>query len=222
MKERPVLFSAPMVRAILEGRKTQTRRIVKMPSDLIDRVQFVRAEFADKSTPGQCGAFWVMEDGGPVGSPISCKYGQAGDRLWVRETYGDCTPGADALTGTKWQRPWYRADADAYGLLGHDGDGPVYVEDVKWRPSIHMPRLASRIGLEVTGVRVERLQDISEADAIAEGIELLHGRYTFNGGLHESRSAVNAFFALWDSVHGQGAWDANPWVWVVEFRRVKP
>lgn len=210
-KERPILFSAPMVRAILEGRKTQTRRIVKMPSDLIDRVQFVRAEFADKSTPGQCGAFWAMEGDGPVGPPISCKYGQAGDRLWVRETWME---DHSATTDEHGRLPiLYRATC-----LNHPAE--------RWRPSIHMPRWASRIDLEVTGVRVERLQDISEADAIAEGLDRVNdGAAQF--GVHGLATSWRndpreAFCALWESINGDRSWDTNPFVWVIEFKRIKP
>mgnify|MGYP000491065299 FL=1 len=194
MKERPILFSAPMVRAILSGAKTQTRRVVKQDREgLLDC----------KPTPAW-DAFWQC---------VACPYGQPGDRLWVRETFGDCTPGADAVVGTKWERPWYRADADDYGLLGHDGEGPVYVEDVQWRPSIHMPRWASRILLEITDVRVERVQDISDRDARDEGAEHIgdcEGAY------------VAGFRRLWEAINGDDSWAENPWVWVVTFRRVEP
>ena len=194
MKERPILFSAPMVRAILSGAKTQTRRVVKQDREgLLDC----------KPTPAW-DAFWQC---------VACPYGQPGDRLWVRETFGDCTPGADAVVGTKWERPWYRADADDYGLLGHDGEGPVYVEDVLWRPSIHMPRWASRILLEITDVRVERVQDISDRDARDEGAEHIgdcEGAY------------VAGFRRLWEAINGDDSWAENPWVWVVTFRRVEP
>ena len=194
MKERPILFSAPMVRAILSGAKTQTRRVVKQDREgLLDC----------KPTPAW-DAFWQC---------VACPYGQPGDRLWVRETFGDCTPGADAVVGTKWERPWYRADADDYGLLGHDGEGPVYVEDVRWRPSIHMPRWASRILLEITDVRVERVQDISDRDARDEGAEHIgdcEGAY------------VAGFRRLWEAINGDDSWAENPWVWVVTFRRVEP
>lgn len=194
MKERPILFKAPMVRAILDGSKTQTRRVVKQDREgLLDCKPIPAWDF-----------FWQC---------VACPYGQPGDRLWVRETFGDCTPGADAVVGTKWERPWYRADADDYGLLGHDGEGPVYVEDVRWRPSIHMPRWASRILLEITDVRVERVQDISDRDARDEGAEHIgdcEGAY------------VAGFRRLWEAINGDDSWAENPWVWVVTFRRVEP
>lgn len=212
MKERPILFSAPMVRAILEGRKTQTRRVVR---DII--WHGYEGHCRVRLTPEDHKGNDVLDDFRD--GRIRCPYGQPGDRLWVRETWATFA-GCGTVT--------YRASND---------DNPMGSPE-RWRPSIHMPRWASRIDLEVTGVRVERLQDISEADAMAEGIQLLNGRYTFNGGLHESRTAVESFQALWDSINGQPhierddsgreiarhdfSWDANPWVWVVEFRRVKP
>jgi hypothetical protein len=197
MRERPILFSAPMVRAILEGRKTMTRRIAKL------------TDAGHVKEPGGHRR-WHPAD---MDARQACPYGQPGDRLWVRETFGDCTPGADALVGTRWDKPWYRAEADEYGLLGHDGEGPVYVDDVKWRPSIHMPRRASRITLEITAVCVERLQEISEADVQAEGCT----------GSPLGPAADRLLFpTLWESINGPGSWDANPWVWVVGFRKVKP
>lgn len=208
MREHPILFSAPMVRAILEGRKTQTRRVVKpQPSAGVRASPFV--------TSG-------LEDG--HGRELRCPYGQPGDRLWVRERFAVDTKGADALVGQHYETPWYYADADEYGLLGHDGLGPIYVEALRWRPSIHMHRDQSRITLEVTGVRVDRLQDISDEDAAAEGID-----YQPNGGElyrpwrgHERwwERPRPAFRDLWDHINGPESWGANPWVWVVEFKRV--
>lgn len=162
MKERPILFSAEMVRAILDGRKTQTRRVIKpQPINALDRPP-----------------------------PCDCPYGKIGDRLWVRETQAKFHPAV------------YMADVaeDFY---------PSYL----WTPSIHMPRVASRITLEITAARVERLQDISEADAMAEGVSWKH-----NPAL--PTTPVNAFAALWTSVGGD--WDANPWVWCIDFQRVQP
>lgn len=192
MKERPILFSAPMVRAILESRKTQTRRVAK--------------EFAGRDDLDAILRRFPNQQG--------CPHGKRGDRLWVRESFWGC---------------------DAPGF----GDQPCVVYDDEWHgkeyrpaeirpwarkfgriPAIHMPRDCSRITLEITGVRVERLQQISEADAAAEGIQLLNGRFTFNDGLHESRSARDSFAALWESINGAESWESNPWVWVIEFARI--
>lgn len=156
MKERPILFSGPMVRAILDGRKTQTRRLIK---------------------PGR-----------------PCPYGQAGERMWVREAWGR-HPESHTIV--------YKADADR---------PPHFIGkscEPKWRPSIHMPRAYSRILLEITGVRRERLHDISNGDALAEGVEPRLGH-----------SAAYCFSLLWESIHGPNAWDVNPWVWVIEFKKL--
>lgn len=212
-RERPIIFSGPMVRATLDDRKTQTRRIVKP--------QPQHPRFRGMLALDDEGIELYLHDRTLVRA-VRCPYGKPGDRLWVRETWGDCSPGADALVGTKWDKPWYRADADTYGLLGHDGEGAVYVEDVKWRPSIHMPRSASRITLEVTAVRIERLQDISEADAVSEGIgQYDNGTFGLNNpGACMGPTAKVAYMRLWEFLHGPGFWDANPLVWVIEFKRI--
>lgn len=190
--ERPILFSAPMVRAILEGRKTQTRRIVKPQPSPSSDTAFIGLD-----------GIWRFSHPtlrGPVSheaDDVRCPYGQPGDRLWVREAWA-FHPDFPEST----RRAIYRADA------GVENDVP------RWRPSIHMPRWASRILLEITAVRVERLQDISETDAQAEGVaNSLHLR----GG----RLARENFAHLWWTINGDGSWEANPWVWVVEFKRVE-
>lgn len=207
MRERPIPFSAPMVRAILAGAKTQTRRIVKHhitgpnpPGGFYD--------WHDKRTGAWVGAHGGNLKFNKTNAAVLCPYGGPGDRLWVRETWHS-SPHFDCL---------YRADYDDGArlakVIAHGG----------WKSSIHMPRWASRITLEITDVRVERLQEISEADAIAEGIEpgsardfwKLYGRGA-NGDM--DRSPRVAYRSLWESIHGVGSWDANPWVWVVEFRR---
>ena len=183
MKERPILFSAPMVRALLAGTKTQTRRIVKA-RDL---------EWMD-----------VHQGLREPDNAERCPYGQPGDRLWVRETFARI----DGQT-----RPWIETDYQATYTHG-DRLGDTLGIKKRWTPSIHMPRHASRITLEVTGVRVERLQDISEADAIAEGVRnSLH--------LPGGRFARENFEHLWWTIHGDGSWESNPWVWVIEFKRVE-
>ena len=205
MKERPILFSAPMVRALLDGSKTQTRRVVK-PKHL-PFVENLTANFLD----GKWGE-----------RPMP--YGQPGDRLWVREN--------------GWERPertakMMREGADTWKPYYFDADGLSWQdsEDFKaWgfkrRPSIHMPRWASRITLEVTGVSVERLQDISEADSVAEGCTKNHNGYFWGGphdvsGLKQMATAQKAYRDLWESINGPGSWEANPWVWVVSFKHLE-
>jgi len=207
--ERPILFSAPMVRAILAGAKTQTRRVVK-PA-LAER------EWIEKRADG---GFWRCADGEPTcytgvwetheyaqQYPIRCPYGQPGDRLWVRETFGHFERNDQLKPGAK---IFYRAD----------GEAPA-VEP--WRPSIHMPRWASRITLDITGVRVERLNEISPADAVKEGIETCEysGEWlNYRNVASPSLTPQGSFRTLWESINGEDSWGANPWVWVVEFKRV--
>lgn len=208
-RERPILFSGPMVRAILEGRKTQTRRVIignrrKLLPTLVHAVANVLT-----------GKHWA-EPGGWV----SCPYGHPGDRLWVRETWGDGSafyPHSPVLYGA--DEP---ADLGASCRNQAEADRAQGREHrvlegcrchFRWRPSIHMPRTASRLSLEVLSVRVERLQDISEEDACAEGVVPLQ----MDMGTYRPR-----FEGLWDSINGQrpgASWADNPWVWVVGFKR---
>lgn len=202
MTERPILFSAPMVRALLAGRKTQTRRVVRHPHV---------AEIEAWHFNGVSWRFGVYGEGGGAADlgGMRCPYGVEGDRLWVRETWAKAGEAGDAVE--------YRAD-------NHDPRA------ARWRPSIHMPRWASRLTLAVTGVRVERLQDISESDAIAEGIEEHRGvkaagvssawRDYGNVG-RWCPDSVESYRSLWESINGRGSWAANPWVWVVEFEVCK-
>lgn len=193
MKERPILFSGAMVRAILDGRKTQTRRVAK--------------EFAGRDDLDLILRRFPHQNG--------CPYGQAGDRLWVREAFSgpwcmEAQGGMAATPPSKWgatSRIWYWADGS-----------PTHGDWTRPRPSIHMPRWASRITLEITGVRVERLQDISEADAVAEGC----GQDGSVDGVYVANNPRGAFFHLWRQINGPGSWDANPYVWVVSFRRIAP
>lgn len=220
MKERPILFSAPMVQAILDGRKTQTRRVVK-PQPHID------------SMGNFCvGDLNYGQDNGPCTRNFAkwkCPYGQVGDRLWVREnTQADHSH--DMVTLSKYA-------ADGVPVLYLHTSDPEYDGSVAhWqyprevRPSIHMPRWASRIDLLIKAVRVERLNDISEEDARAEGIKTIsHGRE--GNYYHHTRDGISpdnfcfpdgAFKDLWTRINGPESWAANPWVWVVEFERVKP
>ena len=194
MTERPILFSAPMVRAILNGRKTQTRRVIK-PQPEIAYVER-NGGWLEKKT-STSGNVFLSTSGGEGKTEhgwLKCPYGQAGDRLWVRETFSVC----EMDDGSQYA---YRATGDKIGCL-------------KWKPSIFMPRLARRITLEVTSVRVERLQDISDADALAEGVDQTN---TSIGGYATERCKQ-----LWKSINGPESWSANPWVWVIEFKRVQP
>ena len=202
MKERPILFSAPMVRAILDGGKTQTRRVVKSQPEFVGPESLHCAEVA----------LW-QEAVMALKSP----YGQPGDRLWVRETFQPTfAPGikhgdADWTTGEGYQ-PRYMATDERVEWI--DADDNI---TNRCKPAIHMPRWASRITLEVTGVRVERLQDISDSDAWDEGIDF--EAYTAAGGCKDAPRV--AFGDLWERINGPGSWEANPWVWVVEFKKLE-
>lgn len=209
MKERPILFSSPMVRALLDGTKTQTRRVMKPQPRRVDGgVPFGDAPAWAHAMPGSA----VMR----------CPYGKRGDRLWVREAYRflgvhDHVPPREVSSGPV----WYEAQDDV----------PFHPSEFgKLRPSMFMPRWASRITLEVTGVRVERLQDISEADAIAEGVDRFPGlrldddAAAFNriGPFDNDSFPIARYAVLWESINGPKSWDANPWVWAVEFKRITP
>lgn len=190
MKERPILFSAPMVCALLAGTKTQTRRVVKPQPHIVEEGGSV----VGVHTPDD-------QRHGRLGKMLYCPYGRPGDRLWVRETFA-------RIDGQ--QQPWIETDYRATYTHG-DRLGDSLGIKKRWSPSIHMPRHASRITLEVTGVRLERLQDISASDARAEGI----GRNQC-----PDWHAVADYRELWSQINGRGSWDANPWVWVVEFKRI--
>lgn len=218
MKEHPVLFSAPMVRAILEGRKTQTRRAARL--NIAGRL----GRLSNQCHP---------EDPRAI---AACPYGQPGDRLWVRET---CS--AEELTAeTEKDRSLDGLDGVRYAADGHfepikntpeAADAWVILNAYRGKhgatvPAIHMPRWASRITLEITDVRVQRLQEINIPDAMAEGIKNLctpdHNDYGILG-LAIAQHPVRAFSLLWDAInalHGFG-WNANPWVWALTFKRVE-
>lgn len=204
MKERPILFSAPMVRAILAGTKTQTRRVVKF-------------NIAGNAALGR--KSWHIDDPNAV---LACPYGQPGDQLWVRETFAEWID-RELFTGRPLSVIAYRAGRqwrrrpegtppslpiDQWELFWDDDYKP---QNLPWRPSIFMPRARSRITLEVTEVRVQRLQDITAKDAWAEGIA--HS---------PDVNPVHEFQDLWGSINGASSWDANPWVWVVSFQQVQP
>lgn len=201
MKERPILFSGDMVRAILDGRKTQTRRAVKR--DLANSFDPPRGDSDIKA-----GYPWFEDQNGEWHKAVDCcPYGKPGDRLWVRETWAE-------FAGIEPQvKIVYRADK----LF--DTEAKEHLCGNKWRPSIYLPRWASRITLEITGVRVERLHDISEEDARAEGCT--HTGIGRHIAADEIETAREQFERLWQSINGEDSWNANPLVWVIEFRRVK-
>lgn len=210
IKERPILFLAPMVRAILEGRKTVTRRPVKATKAHADG--FMMLDHGKGWRPYNAFGDFASDHEG-MEYPIACPHGKLGDRLWVRETcfindYREASVPEQERADCEIH---YRAD----GIPDFEGEEEL----IRWRPSIHMPRWASRILLEVTDVRVERLQDITEEQALAEGIKKhSDGGYHVEDGKHYSDSPVESFACLWSSVGGD--WDANPWVWCVSFKRI--
>lgn len=200
-RERPILFSGGMVRAILDGRKTMTRRAVK-PQFASDAEPAEMCAITPEGwqTAGHSGRWWDSCSGNSD-EAVRCPYGVPGDRLWVRETWAQ---NWNQLSDTQIDRAYvYRADGEARAQ-----DNGC---DLPWRPSIHMPRSASRITLEVTGVRVERLREISEADAIAEGVERPESGIPIC-------SARQWFRVLWEQINK--SWEPDTWVWVVEFRRI--
>ncbi|ENZ7224853.1 morphogenetic protein [Klebsiella pneumoniae] len=228
MKERGMIFNGEMVRAILDGRKTQTRRIMKLQPK------------PSKSRPGD---FWFsskklesmvhVSDLAPGNSPIAdyhlfiqehcCPFGAVGDRIWVREAFRVHSRATDVATlvykaseRNSWTEQTHRVPVAVCNK-------PATPE--KWTPSLHMPRWASRILLEITDVRVERLNAISEEDARAEGIIdggcLNCGEPEPCGCANPEPDATDAFAYLWQSIYGQENWNADPWVWVIEFKRVE-
>lgn len=226
MKERPVIFNGEMVRAILDGRKTQTRRVMAVQPE---SNQFGLLRITDSTKRSDIGQYhWAESNATGThqrSALFSCPFGQVGDRLWVRETFavlgnedgcpidwdgnlikGDEKKAARIYKASCWQEP------GNYGLWSIPDRDTQY--EGTWRPSIHMPRWASRISLEITSVRVERLNDISEEDAKAEGVK---------AGVcpgHEHMMHQVAFSELWQSIYGEESWRANPWVWVIEFKQV--
>ena len=233
-KERPILFSGPMVRAILDGRKAVTRRPIKH----------------QPRTKGDIGSYGpgqpFIRHADPTKGNPECPYGRPGDRLWVRETWGvishdfdqhgnaiDWEPDrpATAIREMRFGRGYYSghvvyaADGPCEWAGDEDGGGDPRSA---WKPSIHMPRAACRILLEITAVRVERLQTISDEQAMAEGVRLyadhaaLGDWYHVDGKDTYSADPRKSFELLWSSINGADSWNSNPWVWVVEFKQVTP
>ncbi|MCH9562454.1 hypothetical protein [Klebsiella pneumoniae] len=202
MKERGMIFNGEMVRAILDGRKTQTRRPIKWKQTRFTEI----GERED-------GSKWPWSEDAEHACDFwhPCPFGAVGDRIWVRETWASGLSTKSTLA--------YRATHKREDL--EDG----FYDTIKWTPSIHMPRWVSRILLEITDVRVERLNAISEEDARAEGIIdggcLNCGEPEPCGCANPEPDATDAFAYLWQSIYGQDNWNANPWVWVIEFKRVE-
>ncbi len=226
MNDRPIIFSGPMVRAILEDRKTQTRRLIKPPPDVSADVTWVARDGMHHPCRDELGR--GMLD--PIGPPLRCRQGERGDRLWVKESW--CPLDSDHLTDLSRPKdvlldfgPKHppRRNGAAYAAdeqLGSDGERCRLDYGYTWRSSRYMPRWASRITLEITDVRVQRLQDIFEDDAVAEGIERSEVGTAYADGA-EFSSAKRAFSYLWDGINAKRAsWESNPWVWAISFRRV--
>lgn len=227
MKERPIIFNADMARAVLDGRKTQTRRMIQSPAK---NMQATGQKVIDYREPGDK---WYGEHVFSMRNQsgtwcdytkeqflAKCPFGAVGHRLWVRETFGF---EIRSVGGSPHEQLVYRASKpDAVRLYDCNGKP----QPMKWTPSLHMRRKYSRITLEITGVRVERLRDLSEEDAKAEGVppagDLLPdypGTYLTPKG--DFATAKVAFQRLWQSIYGDDSWQANPWVWVIEFKRVE-
>ncbi len=200
MKERPILFSPQMVRALIEGGKTQTRRTIKNAFD--------GETWAGNVYPARESGWIAWWPGGTAeftkqayANGFECPYGQPGDKLWVRETFCCVHGTADGPRDDDFVR--YRADG---------GIGEKVIDSVRgWKPSIFMPKAYSRITLTIADVRVQRLQEISHRDALAEGVEYDVSK--------EDRAPLQSFQTLWESINGAGSWNANPWVWCISFTR---
>ena len=224
MRERPIIFSAPMVRAILDGRKTQTRQIVQSPARYMQRAGMEVIKHRAPGNPWYGDYVWSMRDRMGIWNDYTheqflslCPYGVPGDRLWVREAFLQPRATYQQASG-EWESYWTGSREDIRYVA--DGAQPEWTRPGQYgslwrakRPSIHMPRWASRILLEITEVRVQRLQEISEEDARAEGVTLQKNpESTFRSG----------FRSIWCDINGPKSWNANPWCWVLSFRRINP
>jgi hypothetical protein len=214
-KYKPILFSTEMVQAILEGRKTQTRRIVKSEPKINDDTDLELIPDWDGKYDDPLTLFFYYKGTKTRSIYYDCQLplAQIGDILWVRESFQY----SDELDEPFWYKQKYKEDYTQEAF-----------DRIKWKPSIHMPKEAARIFLEVTNVRVERLKDISEEDAIAEGVEIIHYAEPIlpvfrKYNLKEKKGTLNpilSYQTLWGKINGEDSWKANPWVWVYEFKQV--
>ena len=211
-KERPLLMQGAMVRATLNDLKTQTRRLQDLDrvNQSPDDWELLGIKIEPKKKDLVSTAIFRHKDGEEVA--IACRYGRPGDLLWIRETWGETYSGGHTLVGC--------SDCIAY-----KADGVELQSGEKWKPSIFMPRAMSRLSIGITDIRIERLQSISESDAIAEGIERspVHSKLwktcQKNDGAHTALPTMS-YKSLWDSINGKThPWDNNPWVWAIDFKK---
>lgn len=205
IRERPILMNASMVRATVAGTKTQTRRALKLQPPA------ATLSFCTHHHPDPRPHHWAFDGASLLNFAVPCPYGGPGDRLWVRETFARI----DGQT-----QPWIETDYRATYQHGNRLGDTLGIKK-RWTPAIHMPRHASRILLEVTDVRIERLRDITEADALAEGIIRAFDGFGLPDGSHYHNTDPRlSFLSLWEAINGEGSVMANPWVWAVSFRRL--
>lgn len=252
VKERPILFSTPMVQAILEGRKTVTRRVMDIqpnnphtfgvspiwgygvPTGM--RFQELANDEATVKDPWNyfCVHCATNENSKRVDKWVHCKFGKKGDILWVRETWRPFYKGSDTAPGY-WNMFEFKAGGEKICPVEYEFRFDDYLVNGKWKPSIHMPRAACRLRLRIKSIGVERLHDITEEDAIREGIdseELFINDYsegkryrdyfdeTCEDVMEWFASPVDSFKSLWQSINGKESWDSNPWVWRIEFEKI--
>lgn len=224
VKERPILFSAPMVKALLAGEKTQTRRLAKCSgydlgafafTHLYDQPNNILQASFETLAPRDDGIRWVS---------FACPYGKPGDRLWVRETWGMNHYQLEQGPIPKARPADFNEPDNNYLVYRATEDDAEVLNELRWWPSIHMPRWASRILLEVVSVRVERLHEITKEDALAEGVRCDGlGELVWSGFMGVPRATcppITSFAVLWSEINGDASWSANPWVWVVEFKQI--
>lgn len=218
MKERPILFSGPMVRAILEGRKTVSRRLVTVPWSGSKRSLPYEPYWVDED-----GELFVMDEGGayePAEHAIGGRFGAKGDRLWVKETFQPFWADPDIRPTKGWKdgRDGYRINY----VADSEPEPYEHEDDLRLTPSIFMPRWASRILLEVVSVRIERLHKITEEDAKREGVDPTNGHQIRGALIGNGPSHREGFAQIWEDINGKRAsWASNPWVFRVEFRKVR-